>query len=353
MAYEIATIPGDGIGPEVVDAALPLFEDAAEIADFEFRTTRYDWGTERYIEEGAMMPDDGLDRLEDADAILLGAVGHPEVPDHLTLHGLLLPIRKGFDQGICKRPSVLFDGIESPLRGYGGGDIDFVVYRENTEGEYADIGGREHHGFGNDVAVQTGVFTREGTERIVRAAFKAATEREGHLTSITKSNAQAYSMVFWDEIVEEVSEEYADVEVERLLVDAASMDFIRRPEEFDVVVASNLFGDILTDIGAIVTGSMGLAPSANIDPDGDYPSMFEPVHGSAPDIVGQGVANPLATVLSGSMLFDHLGEEAAADALWDAVTGQLAASGAPRTPDLGGEAGTEDVVADLRNRLAD
>ncbi|NEU58658.1 isocitrate/isopropylmalate dehydrogenase family protein [Halorussus sp. MSC15.2] len=352
MAYEIATIPGDGIGPEVVDAALPLFEDAADAAGFTFETDRFDWGSERYVEEGAMMPDDGLDRLESYDSILLGAVGHPEVPDHVTLHGLLLPIRKGFDQGICKRPSVLFDGIESPLRGYEGGDINFVVYRENTEGEYADVGGREHLGFDNDVAVQSGVFTRDATERIVRAAFDAATEREGKVTSITKSNAQAHSMVFWDDIVEEIGEEYPEVEVERLLVDAASMDFIRRPEEFDVVVASNLFGDILTDIGAIVTGSMGLAPSANINPDGEYPSMFEPVHGSAPDIVGQGVANPLATVLSGSMLFEHLGEQAAADALWDAVTEQVADPDAPRTPDLGGEAATEDVVADLRDRLS-
>jgi tartrate dehydrogenase/decarboxylase/D-malate dehydrogenase len=352
MAYEIATIPGDGIGPEVVDAALPLFEDAAEAAGFSFETERFDWGSERYVEEGAMMPDDGLDRLEAYDSILLGAVGHPDVPDHVTLHGLLLPIRKEFDQGICKRPSVLFDGIESPLRGYEGGDIDFVVYRENTEGEYADVGGRKHLGFDNDVAIQSGVFTRDATERIVRAAFEAATERDGKVTSITKSNAQAHSMVFWDDIVEEIGEEFPEVEVERLLVDAASMDFIRRPEQFDVVVASNLFGDILTDIGAIVTGSMGLAPSANVNPDGEYPSMFEPVHGSAPDIVGQGVANPLATVLSGSMLFEHLGEQAAADALWDAVTEQVADPDAPRTPDLGGEAATEDVVTDLRDRLS-
>jgi tartrate dehydrogenase/decarboxylase/D-malate dehydrogenase len=352
MAYDIATIPGDGIGPEVVDAALPLLEDAAEAAGSGIETTAYDWGTERYLEEGALMPEDGLDRLVDHDSILLGAVGHPDVADHVTLHGLLLPIRKRFDQGVCKRPSVLVEGIESPLRGYEGGDIDFVVYRENTEGEYADVGGREHRGFDNEVAVQSGVFTREATERIVRAAFQAATEREGKLTSITKSNAQAHSMVFWDDVVEDVGEGYADVEVERLLVDAASMDLIRRPDEFDVVVASNLFGDILTDIGAIVTGSMGLAPSANINPARDYPSMFEPVHGSAPDIVGQGVANPLATVLSGSMLFEHLGEQAAADGLWNAVADQVADDDAPRTPDLGGDATTGEVVADLRDRLS-
>lgn len=351
MTYELAILPGDGIGPTVVDAASPLFDDLADSYGFSLELTRYSWGTERYLETGSMMPQDGLDELERHDAILLGAVGHPDVPDHVTLNGLLLPIRKGFDQGICKRPSVLFEGIESPLEGYSGGDIDFVVYRENTEGEYADIGGREHQGFENEVAVQSAVFTRESTERIVRAAFETAAEREGTLTSITKSNAQAHSMVFWDEIVEEVKGEYNDVDVERLLVDAASMDLIRRPEEFDVIVSSNLFGDILTDIGAIITGSMGLSPSANINPSGEYPSMFEPVHGSAPDIVGEGIANPIATILSGAMLFEHLGEAEAADALWNAVTDQLADPDAPRTPDLGGDGTTDAVVNDLRDRI--
>ena len=350
-SYDIGVIRGDGIGPAVIDAVVPLLDGVAAEGGFDVVTTEYDWGSERYLETGAMMPDDGLDRLESHDAVLLGAVGHPEVPDHVTLHGLLLPIRKGFDQGICKRPAVLFEGIESPLRGYAGGDIDFVVYRENTEGEYADVGGREHRGFDNEVAVQTNVFTRESTERIVRAAFEAATEREGHLTSITKSNAQAHSMVFWDDVVAEVSADYPGVEVERLLVDAAAMDLVRRPDEFDVLVASNLFGDILTDVGAIVSGSMGLAPSANINPDGQYPSMFEPVHGSAPDIVGQGVANPLATVLSTAMLLDHVGEAAASDRLWEAVRAQLADPDAPRTPDVGGDATTDAVVDDLDARL--
>lgn len=350
-SYETAIIPGDGIGVEVVDAAFPVVEAAAADAGFEIEPTRFDWGTEYYLDRGEMMPDDGLDRLQEFDTIFLGAVGHPEVPDHVTLHGLLLPIRKGFDQYVCKRPNVLFEGIESPLQGYGAGDVDFVVYRENTEGEYANVGGREHRGFEHETAVQSAVFTRRGTERIVRAAFEAAAEREGHLTSITKSNAQAHSMVFWDDIVAEVSEEFPSVDVERLLVDAAAMDLIRRPQEFDVVVASNLFGDILTDIGAQITGSMGLAPSGNIHPGDGNPSMFEPVHGSAPDIVGDGVANPLATVLSWSMLFDDLGETDAADALWTAVTDQLADDSAPRTPDIGGTAGTEDVAADLRSRL--
>jgi len=351
MSYDIALIPGDGIGPEVVDATLPILDAAAAAHGFDVETTRYDWGTDRYLSTGAMMPDDGLDQLAAHDAILLGAVGHPEVPDHVTLNGLLLPIRKGFDQSICKRPAVLFEGVDSPLKGYAGGDIDILVFRENTEGEYADIGGREHVGYANEVAVQSAVYTRRSTERIVRAAFEAATERSGHLTNVTKSNAQAHGMVFWDDIVAEVSEDYPGVEVERLLVDAASMDMVRRPDEFDVVVCSNLFGDILTDVGAIVTGSMGLAPSANIDPGRDNPSMFEPVHGSAFDITGEGVANPLATVLSGSLMFEHLGEDAAATALWDAVAAQLADADAPRTADLGGNAGTEAVATELRDRL--
>lgn len=351
MSYEIATIPGDGIGPEVVEATLPLFERVAEARDLGVEFTRYGWGSERYLEEGAMMPDDGLERIEDSDAILLGAVGHPDVPDHVTLHGLLLPIRKQFNQQVCKRPSILFEGVESPLRGYEGGDVEFVVYRENTEGEYADVGGREHVGFDHEVAVQSAVFTRQGTEAILRAAFEAAQEREGHLTSITKSNAQAYSMVFWDDVVEEVREDYPDVEVERLLVDAASMDLIRRPEEFDVIVASNLFGDVLTDIGAIVTGSMGIAPSGNINRSGTYPSMFEPVHGSAPDITGRGVANPTATVLSGAMLFEELGENEASEALWDAVRDVLADESAPTPPDLGGSASTEEMVEAFEERV--
>jgi tartrate dehydrogenase/decarboxylase/D-malate dehydrogenase len=351
VTYDIAHLPGDGIGREVTEATLPLVDRVAEDHGFDVETTTYDWGSERYLEHGRMMPEDGLDRLAEHDEIFLGAVGHPDIPDHVTLRGMMLPIRKTFDQFICKRPSILFEGVESPLRGYEGGDIDFVVFRENTEGEYADVGGREHRGHEHELAVQSAVFTRHGTERIVRAAFEAATERAGKLTNVTKSNAQAHGMVFWDDIVGEVAKDYPDVEVERLLVDAASMDFIRRPEEFDVVVTSNLFGDILTDIGAIVSGSMGLAPSANITRDERYPSMFEPVHGSAPDITGQGIANPLATVLSASMMLDHLGEAAAGEVLWDAVTDQLADPDAPRSPDLGGESGTEAVVEDLHDRV--
>lgn len=353
MSYEIAVIPGDGIGNEVVTATEPLMIDLAADHGVDVETTHYEWGSQRYLKGGSLMPDNGLDMLKEYDAILLGAVGHPKVPDHVTLRGLRLPITKGFKQHICKRPSYLFDGVESPLRGYSAGDIDFVVYRQNTEGEYADVGGREHHGFDNEVAIQTAVYTREGTEEIVRAAFEAATERQGKVTNVTKSNAQAYGMVFWDEVVDEVSEEYPTVEVERLLVDAASMDFVRRPDEFDVVVASNLFGDILTDLGGIIGGSLGLAPSTNINSSGTYPSMFEPVHGSAFDIMGDNIANPIATVLSVSLLFDHLGEKPIANGFQDAVTEQLADPTAPRTPDIGGTATTMDVTADLKRRLLD
>jgi tartrate dehydrogenase/decarboxylase/D-malate dehydrogenase len=351
VTHDIAHLPGDGIGSEVTAATLPLVEAVAADHGFDVATTTYDWGSEHYLEHGSMMPEDALDRLAAHDAILLGAVGHPDIPDHVTLRGMMLPIRKTFDQFVCERPSVLFEGVESPLRGYEGGDIDFVVYRENTEGEYADVGGREHRGREHELAVQSAVFTRHATERIVRVAFEAAAERDGRLTNVTKSNAQAYGMVLWDDVVEEVSADYPDVTVERLLVDAASMDLVRRPDEFDVIVASNLFGDVLTDLGAIVSGSMGLAPSANVTHDERYPSMYEPVHGSAPDIVGQGVANPLATVLSASMMLEDLGEPAAATALHDAVAAQLADPDAPRTPDVGGEGGTEAVAADLRDRL--
>jgi tartrate dehydrogenase/decarboxylase/D-malate dehydrogenase len=349
MGYDLATIPGDGIGPAVVDAALPVVRAATEAAGLDPTVTEYDWGSERYRETGATMPPDGLERLADHDAILLGAVGDPAVPDHVTLHGLLLPIRKGLDQTVCRRPATLFEGVESPLRAPGG--VDLVVYRENTEGEYADVGGREHAGRANEVAVQSAVFTRRSTERVVRAAFEAAAAREGRLTSVTKSNAQAHGMVFWDDVVEAVAAEFPDVTVERLLVDAAAMDLVRRPDEFDVLVASNLFGDVLTDLAAAVTGSLGLAPSASVDPGGDSPGTYEPVHGSAPDIAGEGIANPLATVLSAALAFADLGEPAVADALERAVRDQLADPDAPRTPDLGGRAGTETVAADLRTRL--
>jgi tartrate dehydrogenase/decarboxylase/D-malate dehydrogenase len=351
MTYDIAVIPGDGIGAEVVDHSLPVAEAAAAAAGVSIEPTRYEWGSERYRSEGAMMPEDGLDRLRGHDAIFLGAVGHPDVPDHVTLGGLRLAITKGFKQHVCERPAYLFEGVTGPLRGYSGDEIDFVVYRQNTEGEYADIGGREYEGFESELAVQSSLFTREGTEPVVRAAFEAASEREGKLTNVTKSNAQAHGMVFWDDIVDEINGEYPDVELERLLVDAASMDLVRRPESFDVLVASNLFGDILTDLAAGITGSLGLAPSSNVDPTGEHPSMFEPVHGSAFDIAGEGIANPIGAVRSWALLFEHLGEPSAARTLRDAVAEQLADPDAPRTPDIGGGSETTAVADDLRERI--
>ncbi len=305
-----------------------------------------------------MAPADYLDQLAPFDAILLGAVGHPKVQDHITLNGLLLPIRRRFDQCVCLRPAYLYPGVPGPLRDKAPGSINMLIFRENVEGEYANVGGRVYQGKADDVAIQTAVFTRRGCERIIRAAFEATrlprphvTEQPGprRVTSVTKSNAQGFSMVLWDEVFADVAREYPDVETESLLVDRCVMEFVRRPESFDVVVASNLFGDILTDLSAIVVGSMGLAASANIDPTRRSPSMFEPVHGSAPDITGQGIANPLAAILSAAMMLDHLQCGDAALAIHNAVATLLASNG-PRTPDLGGR-GTTGEVGDAVVRL--
>jgi tartrate dehydrogenase/decarboxylase/D-malate dehydrogenase len=291
-----------------------------------------------------MMPDNAFDILTHHDAILLGAIGHPDVPDHITLHGLLLPMRRKFDQYVNLRPAYLFEGVQSPLRDKTPGSIDLLVYRENTEGEYAPCGGRHYEGTPHEIALQTAIFTRRGIERIMRAAFTAARKRPRQkVTSITKSNAQQFGMVLWDEVFKAVARDYPDVQANSLLIDAAAMDFVRKPEAFDVVVASNLFGDILTDLSAIVTGSMGLAASANLNPERTYPSMFEPVHGSAPDIAGQGIANPLAAILSAGLLLDHLGLAKSAAAVHQAVAAVLKA-GKPRTPDLGGTARTAEVT---------
>jgi tartrate dehydrogenase/decarboxylase/D-malate dehydrogenase len=290
-----------------------------------------------------MMPEDAFDTLQQFDAILFGAVGRPDVPDHISVSQLLLPMRRRFDQYVNLRPAYLFEGVQSPLRDKAPGSIDMLVYRENTEGEYAPIGGHLHVGFPGEVAVQTSVFTRRGCERIMRAAFEGARKRRKKVTSISKSNALGFSMVLWDRVFAEVCRDYPDVQTSTLLVDAAAMDFVRRPEIFDVVVASNLFGDILTDLSAIVTGSVGLAASGNINPERKFPSLFEPVHGSAPDITGKGVANPLAAILSGGMLLEHLRLEAAAAAVRQAVAAVLRA-GKARTPDLGGKARTQEMA---------
>ena len=344
--YSIALLPGDGIGQEVVAAARRVLEAAGERFALRFDFKPYDWGSDYYFQHGVMMPVDALQRLREHDALLLGAVGHPDIPDHITLHGMLLPIRRGLDLYANVRPAVLFQGVNSPLKGYAAGSIDLVVVRENTEGEYAPVGGFVHHHHPAEVAVQTAVFTRQGCERVIRYAFDLAGRRGGKrlVSSITKSNAQSYGMVLWDRVVRDIAAEYPGIRTESLLVDAAAMDFVRRPSEFDVVVASNLFGDILSDIAAIVTGSIGLAASANLDPGKRNPSLFEPVHGSAPDIAGRGIANPLATILAAAMMLEHLGLDEAASAVDGSVRAALA-SGAALTPDLGGSATTASATA--------
>ena len=350
--FSIAAIPGDGVGLEVTPEGHRVLDAVAKRSGAQFRWTEFDWGTDHYFRRGQMMPDDAVDQLRSFDAILLGAIGHPDVPDNVTLNGLLLPIRRAFDQFACVRPAKLYPGVTSPLSGKEPGSIDMIIVRENTEGEYAQAGGFVYRDLPRETAVQTSVFTREGTERIIRYAFELARRpnRRRRVTSITKSNAQAYSMVLWDRVFADVAAEYPDIETESLLVDAATLHFVRRPESFDIVVGSNLFGDILSDLSAALTGSLGLAPSANLDPSREAPSMFEPVHGSAPDIAGQGIVNPLAMILSVAMMVDFLGLEAEAEAVEAAVSGVL---GEARhlTPDLGGDAETAAVTDAVIDRL--
>jgi tartrate dehydrogenase/decarboxylase/D-malate dehydrogenase len=342
--YRIALIAGDGIGKEVIPAGLRVLQRAADITgSFRLEMTDLDWSCERFVRTGAMMPADGLRILEDHDAIYLGAVGHPSVPDHISLWGLLIPIRQGFDQYVNLRPVRVLAGIESPLRNGSPKTVDMLCVRENTEGEYAGVGGRVHQGSPNESAVQVSVFTRPAIERIARYAFERARERRRRVASATKSNALQFSAVLWDEVVARVASEYPDVELTSYLVDALAARFVYAPESLDVVVASNLFGDVLTDIGAALQGSLGLAASANLDPTKRHPSMFEPVHGSAPTIAGQGKANPLAAIWAGSMMLEHLGERAGAELVLAAVE-RIAASG-PKTADIGGSAKTDEVAA--------
>ena len=348
--YNIAVIAGDGVGPEVIAEGKKVLQT---LDNPTFTFTDFDWGSNLYRKTGRFIPEGGLEELSRFDAIYFGAVGDPDIQDHITLNNLILPIRRRFDQYACVRPAYLYEGVTSPLAGYTAGDIDLVVVRENTEGEYADVGGRVYHETGHEVAIQTAVFTRRGTERIIRYAFEEARARQKakKVTSITKSNAQGYGMVFWDEVFQQVTLDYPDIQTESLLVDAACMDFIRRPGDFDVVVASNLFGDILTDISAIIVGSMGLAPSANINPERDCPSMFEPVHGSAFELIGKGLVNPLATILAGAMMVEFLGEHAAGGAIRQAVAGNLS-DGTVRSPDLDGQSSTTQVGDDVARRIA-
>jgi tartrate dehydrogenase/decarboxylase / D-malate dehydrogenase len=346
-SHRIAAIPGDGIGKEVLPAAQRVLDAVAVRHGFALRWCELPWSCAWYTEHGAMMPPDGIDRLRDTDAIFLGAVGWPGVPDHVSLWGLLIPIRRAFDQYVNLRPARLLPGLVSPLRDCV--TFDVAIVRENTEGEYSDVGGRFATPAG-DVAVQESIFTRRGCERVLRYAFALARTRGGRLVSATKSNGIMHTMPFWDEVTSEVAGDHQDVEWQRMHVDALAARFITHPEDLDVVVGSNLFGDILSDVAAAVSGSLGVAPSANLDPTGANPSMFEPVHGSAPDIAGKGVANPIAQIWCGAMMLDHLGHpEAAADVLGavEAVT----ADPTLRTRDLGGTANTEDVTRAVLSAL--
>ncbi len=342
--YRIASIPGDGIGQEVIPAGIQVAEVLAQRFSFSIEFKHFDWSCQTYLSTGTMMPKDGLEQLQSFDAIFLGAVGWPSVSDHISLWGLLIPIRRQFDQYVNIRPVRLLKGIESPLAGRGPEDIDFVIVRENCEGEYSESGGRIYAGTEQEIVLQESIFTRHGTDRILRYAFDLAKKRAGKLTSATKSNGIIHSMPFWDERVKAISSEYPDIELNQFHIDILTAHFVLHPDWFDVVVGSNLFGDILSDLGPAIAGSIGIAPSANINPQETYPSMFEPVHGSAPDIAGQGIANPIATIWTLAMMLEHLGESEAAQACEDAMETVLTAGPESRTKDLGGTATTESCT---------
>lgn len=352
--YRLAVLPGDGIGPEVITESVQTLTTLAGIhGGFCFDIQQFDWSTERYLREGALMPADGLAVLErgNFDSILVGPIGDPRVPDHITLWGLLLPIRQGFDQYVNLRPLRLLPGVSSPLADKGPGEIDLVCVRENTEGEYAGVGGRVHQGAEEEVAIQSTVFTRKGTERIMRYAFEYARQHgRKKVTSATKSNSMQYNMVFWDDVFRRVAPEYPDIGHEQQLIDSLAARFVSQPESLDVVVASNLFGDILTDLGAAISGSLGLAPSANLNPERRYPSLFQAIHGSAPDIAGKGISNPIASIWSGQLMLDFLEEHEAATMLMRAIE-EVLATGQVRTPDLGGSATTRQLGEAIRAQL--
>ncbi len=340
--HRIAVIPGDGIGVEVTVEACRVVDAAARASGFEVDWTAYDWSCERYALTGQMMPPDGIDQLRDYDAILLGAIGYPGVPDHVSLWGLLIPIRRAFEQYVNLRPVRLLPGISSPLVGRSAADVEMIVVRENSEGEYSRVGGRQ--GIGPDeMAIQTAVFTRRGIERVVRYAFELARQRKLPVCSATKSNGIVHSMPFWDEVFAGVAADYPDVTSEQCHADALAARMVLAPDRLGIVVASNLFGDLLSDLSAAVAGGLGIAPAANLNPERVHPSMFEAVHGSAPDIAGRGIANPVAQILTAAMMLDHLGETAAAAGVERAVDVALAEPGS-RTPDLGGAATTKECA---------
>jgi tartrate dehydrogenase/decarboxylase / D-malate dehydrogenase len=341
--FKIAVIAGDGIGKEVVPEGIRVLEAAGKRFGFQFDWHPFDWSCERYLATGRMMPENGLQQLRSFDAIFLGAVGHPTVPDHISLWGLLIPIRRTFQQYVNLRPVRLFEGIETPLKNWKPGDIEFVIVRENCEGEYSNVGGRIYEGTDQEMAVQQTIFTRRGVTRILRYAFELARGRaRKHLTSATKSNGIIFTMPFWDQCFREIAAEYPDVRTDEYHIDILTAHFVRHPDWFDVVVGSNLFGDILSDLGPAVVGSIGIAPSANLNPEREFPSMFEPVHGSAPDIAGKGIANPVGQVCSGAMMLRHLGAPEAADAVEKAIA-QVLTRRQVRTPDIGGGASTKDL----------
>jgi len=349
--FHIAVIAGDGIGKEVVPEGIRVLEVAGRRFGFGFQWKPFDWSCETYVKTGKMMPADGLEQLRLFDAIFLGAVGHPSVPDHVSLWGLLIPIRRGFQQYVNLRPVRLFEGIETPLKNWKPDEIDFCIVRENNEGEYSNIGGRIYEGTEDEMAVQQTVFTRRGVNRVMRFAFELARKRKKHLTSATKSNGIIHTMPFWDERFREMASEFPDIRTDQFHIDILTAHFVRHPDWFDVVVGSNLFGDILSDLGPAVVGSIGIAPSANLNPEKGFPSMFEPVHGSAPDIAGKGIANPIGQVWSGAMMLQHLGVADAADAIENAIATTLAEAKV-RTPDIGGKATTQDLGAAIAERVS-
>ncbi|MBP2075793.1 tartrate dehydrogenase [Oceanobacillus polygoni] len=346
--FQIAAIPGDGIGKEVVPAAIDILEAVSDLhGGLSFEFTDFPYSCEYYLEHGVMMPDDGVERLKDFDSIFLGAVGNIKlVPDHVSLWGLLIKLRREFEQVINIRPAKIIRGIKSPL--VNPKDFDLIVVRENSEGEYSEVGGRIFRGE-DEISIQNNIFSRKGTERAMRYAFDLASKRKKHVTSATKSNGIVHTMPFWDEVFEDVAKEYPDIQTDSQHIDALAAFFVTRPEKFDVIVGSNLFGDILTDIGAAIMGSVGIAPAANINVNGKYPSMFEPVHGSAPDIIGKGIANPIGQIWTAKMMLDHMGEEEIGTVLLDVV--ESVTNDGIITPDIGGKYTTQEVTAEIINRL--
>jgi tartrate dehydrogenase/decarboxylase / D-malate dehydrogenase len=350
-AHRIAVIPGDGIGPEIIPEAVSCLEATATKHGITLELQEFDWGSERYLAEGSVMPEDGPDQLRSFDAILCGPVGDPRIPDTVTVWGLILALRQAFDQYVNLRPAKLLEGVGTPLAGVTPADLDMVFVRENTEGEYAGAGGRIHPGHDGETAVEVSIFTAAGIERIARYAFEyARAHGRKHVTSATKSNAIRHAMPLWDECFARVAADYDDITTDSCLIDALVARMALKPASLDVVVSSNLFGDILTDLGAALAGSLGIAPSANLDPTRKHPSLFQAIHGSAPDIAGQGIANPIAEIWSGAMLLDFLGEEAAAADLVQAIETTVA-DPARRTKDLGGTAGTAEAGAAIREAL--